>query len=191
MIWAACSEALGIGRIDWLLPSGPPSAWETRMTHYLSKYFSAAFAYTSGSCSRGALVPPFLSLFAAGGFLSGVAPRNSTRAISTLPVSTSGIMGCCGWTSVKRPSSDGSMSRMRSPKGVSRIARANGPGIGTSGGVAEARIDRASADIRSTWSTRLAIVFVSSKTERDQRDGSRIGSVASRVHTGQTRYSLP
>lgn len=50
------------------------------------------------------------------------------------------------------------MSRMRSPRKAWRIARVKGPGVDPLGeGVAAARMDVASAESRSTWSTRDAI----------------------------------
>ena len=45
MICAACSDALGIGRIDWLSPAQDLADSVTHAyTHYLSRYLSAAFA---------------------------------------------------------------------------------------------------------------------------------------------------
>lgn len=105
-----CDRARGIGRIDW----------------YRSRYFRAAMAYTSGSGSLGLVASSRL----VGSLLSGVAPGKPARDISPFLGPFSGCFltpASGGGTSEKRPSSEVSMSRMRSPSGVSRTARVKGP----------------------------------------------------------------
>lgn len=102
-----------------------------RIAYYRSRNFNAACAYTSGSCSPGFC--PSSLLRVAGGLLNGVAIGKAIRVISVLgpdaPSSWAAYEPTCrdGCTTVKRPSSDGSMSRMRSPRGVWRTARVKGP----------------------------------------------------------------
>ena len=95
--------------------------------HYRSRYFSAAWAYTSGSNSFGLCASSFRTCC-----LSGVAPGNWTLVISGFapPLASLSLDRLAPWADVvarlKRPSSDGSMSRMRSPKDLCRTARVNG-----------------------------------------------------------------
>lgn len=107
-------------------------------TDYRSRNFKAASAYTSGSNSFGFLIS---SLLLAGCFLNGVALMTSIlvnsgapTTVCACPPSVSAVAAVVGGatviaeggaTTVKRPSSEGSASRMRSPSDVWSTALVN------------------------------------------------------------------
>jgi hypothetical protein len=127
-------------------------------THYWSMYFNAARAYTSGSGSRECV----FSCRVVGGLRRGVALPISTLAISEGTIaSNSRAAAFGGETTVYRPSSDGSISRMSSDKSVLSLALVKGPpDSGVASKIADVvdLMDRAVLAKRSIWSARDGIV---------------------------------